>query len=212
MKRYLIALLVPAFILLTAFSCAKHKNREKVPEVVVEEFDKDNKEAENVCWELKNKNYEAKYEEEGVEKVAIYSPKGKKLRVEVVVKEKDVPEVVVIRLKKRYPRMELQQIVYVERPKQKPIYLVKVKDSRAITNVEISLTGVILKTVVLESFEVKVQQDYYVLEHLDCDDHHKHKHKHKHGKHNQDDYHEGHGNCKDDHHDGHGVIHVKLKN
>ncbi len=119
MKRYVLALVGPAFFMLTAFSCAKHNNSEKVPVVVIEEFDKNNKEAENIYWELKNKNYEATYEEDDVEKVAIYSPKGKKLRVEVVVQEKQVPAIVVTRLKKSYPQMELQQIVYVERPKQK---------------------------------------------------------------------------------------------
>jgi hypothetical protein len=213
MKSYILFSLIPAFLLLTAGACSKHKNREKMPAVVVENFDKDNKEAGTVHWEPEGKNYKATYEEDDVEKVALYSPKGKKIRVEIRVKEQEVPEVVITRLRKKYPQMQLQEVVLVERPERKPVYLVKVKDDKAITRVEINPVGVILKTLVLESFVVKVQPAHYEREHGHCDrDHHKHKHKHKY-KH--DDHHEGHGNCKNDHHDqyeGHEIVRIEVKN
>lgn len=201
MKKYVLMLLLPAFFIFSAASCSKHHNRDAVPDVVVKEFDKDNQKAEDVNWEPKGKNFEAKYEEEGIEKVAIYSSKGKKIRVEYVVEEKEVPVVVSTRLKKNYPTMEMQEIVYVERPRHKPVYLVKVKNPRAITQVEINLAGVIVSTVVLKSFVVTVQPVEYEHEHDDCDKHHKHKHKHNH--------HEGHG--KHDHHEDEEVLYVKFK-
>ncbi len=209
-KRYFLALLSVIFFLSAASSCSKHKNKETVPEVVIEEFDKDQPEAEKVYWQPVDDSFEARYIDNGVEKVVIYSPAGKKVRLEYVVAEQDVPVVVVTRLRKKYPGMVIEHVTYVERPRTKPFYIVRVKHPKALTNIEINLAGVILRTVVLESFVVQVKHNKH--DHDDCDDH-KHKHKHKHGKGH------GHGHCKHErghcnHNDHHavGLINIKLKN
>ena len=112
MKKYVLLLLLPAFFIFSAASCSKHHNQEGVPDEVVVEFDKKHQEAEDVNWHPKGKNFEARYEEEGIEKVAIFSAKGKQIRVEYVVESDQLPPVVVTRLKKKYPAMKMQEIVY----------------------------------------------------------------------------------------------------
>jgi hypothetical protein len=201
MKHYIRTVLIFVFFLSTASMCSKHKNRETVPDVVVEEFDREHEDAGKVHWEPKDDHFEARFVQNDVEKVVVYAPSGKRVRMEYVVAEKDVPVVVVTRLRKKHPELSIEHITYIEKPNKKPFYIARVRHPQALSNIEISLAGVILRTVVLESFVVQVKQHHD--DHDDCDDHkHKHKkHKHK-GK--------GHGHCKHDDHHGGNVIKIKL--
>jgi hypothetical protein len=207
MKHLILTALVFVFFLSAASKCSKHKNRENVPDVVVEEFDKEHEDAGKVHWEPKDDHFEARFVENDVERVVVYAPSGKRVRMEYVVQEKDVPVVVVTRLRKKHPELTIEHITYVEKPSKKPFYIARVRHPQALSNIEISLAGVILRTVVLESFVVKVNQVHFDHDDDDCDDH-KHKHKHKKHKHKG----RGHGHCKHDDHHGGNVIQIKLKN
>lgn len=194
MKKVLLALLIPVSCFLSASSCSKHENREVVPDEVIVQFDKDHEDAEKVYWEPKKKNYEAKFIEDDVEKVIVYSPEAKPLRLEYVVVKEEVPPVVITRLEKKYPKMEIEHVTFIEVPRREPYYVVKVKQPTMIRNVEISVTGVIIRAAILENLSVKIKSfehhDHDDDDHDDCD-HHKHKRKkHKHGK--------GHGHCNHD--------------
>lgn len=201
MKIKVLALLMIASLFLSAAGCSKHENEEDVPEAVIVQFDADHQNADDVYWEPAEKGFQAKFDDDGIEKVAFYSKEAKPLRVEYVVEEEEVPVVVVTNLKKRYPKVEIEHIMYVEKPNRKPYYVVRTRDPKAVSSIEINFKGIIIRRKVLENLvvvkNVRRGNGHDHDDHDDCDDHHKHKkHKHKGKGHGHG---HGHGNCKHDH-------------
>lgn len=202
MKTNILALLMIAMLFLTAAGCSKHKNSENVPQAVIIEFDKEHQKASNVNWEPAGGGFQATFKDGDIEKVAIYTSAGKAKQVQYVVQEKEVPVMVVTNIKKKYPKVQIEQITYMEAAGRKPYYVIRTRDPRAVSNIEINLKGIIIRRSIIENLVVvKASHD----DHDNCHGHHKHKKKHSKGH--------GHGNCKhhDDDHGKHerGIV-IKL--
>lgn len=203
MKTNVFALLMIATLFLTAAGCSKHKNSKDVPEAVIVKFDEDHQKASNVYWEPADGGFQATFKDGGIEKVAIYTSAGKPKQVQYVVEEKEIPVLVVNNIKKKYPKVQIEHITYMEVAGRKPYYVMRTRDPRAVSSIEINLKGIVIRRTIIENLVVvKASHD----DHDDCHGHHKHKKKHGKG------HGHGHGNCKHDHgHDNHGSgIVIKL--
>lgn len=190
MKANVFALLMIAALFLTAGACSKHKNSEAVPEAVIVAFDTEHQDASSVYWEPADGEFQATFKDGGVEKVAVYTSEGRVRRVQFVVEEEEVPVVVISKLKKKYPKAEIETITYMEATNRKPYYVVRTRDAKAVQDIEINVKGIVIRRSIIENLVVLKASHGDHDDHDDCD-HHKHKKKHKH-KH-------GHGTCKHHH-------------
>lgn len=115
MKFKLIALI--AFLAIGTSSVSASINKTKVPQAVLDAFNKKYPKATDVKWEKERLNYEVEFELESIEYEAEFSEDGTWLETETEIAEKDLPKEVVSAFKLKYPKAKIREIEKVETPK-----------------------------------------------------------------------------------------------
>lgn len=106
-----------AAIVFSSESIYANNGKTKVPQAVVDAFNKKYPKATDVEWEKDKLNYEVEFELGEIEYEATFSEDGTWLETETEIEEKDFPENVAAAFKAAHPKAKIKEIQKVETPK-----------------------------------------------------------------------------------------------
>ena len=127
----MIKLIFSSMLLLTAggLSAQGMHSRAQAPSTVTESFHKDYPDANQPKWKQNNGQWNANFKSgsDNHNVAAYYDGKGQHIDSHVNLRKSDVPAPVVDKVSSRYPGGHVSQYTKIERPNNKEVYQVKVK-------------------------------------------------------------------------------------
>ena len=126
----MIKLIFSSLLLLTAGGLsAQSTHSRKAPSTVTESFQKDYPDAKQPQWKQNNGQWNANFKSgsDNHSVAAYYDGKGKHIDSHVNLRKNDVPAPVAEKVSSRYPGGHVSQYTKIERPADKEVYQVKVK-------------------------------------------------------------------------------------
>ena len=143
MKIIYIALLCSALMSITA--SAQNISADKVPASVIKSFKAKFPSAENVKWELENKNeYEAVFKTKGVEQSASFEMNGKWMETETEMKISELSAEIQKSVTKNYAGYKIDEASKVESAQHGNCYEVKVEKAKESFEVMMKSKGEII--------------------------------------------------------------------